>query len=136
MVIFLILFFISFAGIAVMLGRRLMLLRAGAMEVNKELGSLLPDWQKVSELAEGHAKRYGYWATVAVIRFYVRSSNIAKAKSKEVADKLMSLLNKNKNGNGQPAEPKEANKFLKKISEYKEKIRHLKHKIKEEEEGK
>jgi len=119
-----------------MLGRRLMLLRAGAMEVNKELGPLLPDWEKVRELAERHAKRYGYLATVAVIRFYVRSSNVAKARSKEIAGKLMNLLSKNKNGNGEGAVPQEPNKFLKKVLEYKAKIRHLKHKIKEEEEGK
>ena len=136
MTVFLILFFISLAGVAVMLGRRLMLLRAGAMEVNKELGPLLPDWEKVRELAERHAKRYGYLATVAVIRFYVRSSNVAKARSKEIAGKLMNLLSKNKNGNGEGAVPQEPNKFLKKVLEYKAKIRHLKHKIKEEEEGK
>ena len=136
MTIFLILFFISLAGVAVMLGRRLMLLRAGAMEVNKELGPLLPDWEKVRELTERHAKRYGYLATVAVIRFYVRSSNIAKARSKEVADKLMSLLNKNKNGNDERAAPQEPNKFLKMVAEYKHKIRHIKHRIKEEEKGK
>src|SRR3989344_9333722 len=136
MTIFLILFFISLVGVAVMLGRRLMLLRAGAMEVNRELGSLLPDWEKVRELTERHAKRYGYLATVAVIRFYVRSSNVAKARSKEIAGKLMNLLSKNKNGNGEGAVPQEPNKFLKKVLEYKAKIRHLKHKIKEEEEGK
>ena len=136
MTVFLILFFISLAGVAVMLGRRLMLLRAGAMEVNKELGPLLPDWEKVRGLVEGYAKRYGYWATVAVIRFYVRSSNVARAKSKEITDKLMSLLNKNKNGNGEGAAPKEPNKFLKMVADYKHKIRHIKHRIKEEEEGK
>src|SRR3989338_7680670 len=136
MTIFLILFFISLVGVAVMLGRRLMLLRAGAMEVNRELGSLLPDWEKVRELTERHTKRYGYLATVAVIRFYVRSSNVARARSKEIAGKLMNLLNKNKNGNGQGAVPQEPNKFLKMDAEYKHKILQLNNKTREEEEGK
>lgn len=139
MTIILILFFVSLLGIAIMIGRKLVLLQTGTIpaRAENEPHPFVPDLEKVKEVANRNAKRYGYLATVIVIRFYVRSSNFLKSKSRNIREKIKSLIEKNKNGeNGQTAGPQEVNKFLRMVSDYKHKLRGIKHRIKEEEERK
>ena len=133
MTILLILFSISLIGILVMIGRKVSLLRTGALEIKNDTGfnPLFPDLEKIKELAKGNAKRYGYRATVAGVRLYVRSANLLKTKSAELKSKISKLVNKN--GANVETAPKEANKFLQMISDYKNKVRAIKHKIHEEE---
>ena len=135
--LFIILFFASLCGILILFGKKLSLLRAGNTQATAEGSSRppLPDWGKIKEATQKHAKRYGYAATVATIRTYVRSENYLKSKAKTTGAKIKTFWEK-KNGNGQIIEPQEVNKFLKMIGDYKQKIQHLKHKIREEEEGK
>ncbi len=136
MTIIFILFFASLLGLGIMLGKKLALLRAGTLEVKTaaEPHPFVPDWEKLKELVQKHARRYGYQATVTAVRIYVRSSNLFKAKALELRDKVAKLAEQyGGSKNGASSEPKEVNKFLRLISDYKNKVRAIKHKIHEEE---
>ncbi|MEK7569613.1 MAG: hypothetical protein AAB500_01840 [Patescibacteria group bacterium] len=135
MTVIFILFLVSLLGLLFMFGRKLVHLRSGAIQGNDGNAPYppLPDWRVLKDGAEKHAKRYGYAATVTIIRSYVRSMNFLKNRSKEMAEKLENLMPKNGNGGGTGGEPKGTNKFLEMISEYKHKIRRIKREIHEEE---
>jgi hypothetical protein len=128
-----ILFFISLAGIAIMIGRKVALVRNEneQTEEPEHFHPFVPDFQKIKHLAYKNAQKYGYLALVSTIRFSVRSSNLMKKKGNQIYDMAQRIVMRNR-----PEEvesPKEVSKFLKKISEYKSKIRRIKHKIIEEE---
>ena len=129
--ILIILFFISLAGIAFMIGRKLFLKKNGKTLPNEKFSVKIPELREIKQIAVVHAKKYGYVALVETIRFGVKSSNFLKQQSAELTEKIKKILNKNKPENS--TEPKEVSSFLKMISEYKQKIKKIKHKIKEEE---
>ena len=132
---YIIIFVLSLVSITVLVGRKMAILRSGGGAKKDEPlpHPFFPDWEKVFEFIKKSSRRYGYVATVAFIRLYVRSSNLTREKSREITEKLLNLINRKKNGNGAPAETHEVNKFLKMVAEYKEKIRRIKHRVHEEE---
>ena len=117
-----------------MLGRKLVPVRNGKVAPTKHTHPFVPEIQKIKHLTFKNAKKYEHLALVAIIRFSVRSSNFLKNSYQEIKIKIKDIINKDKNHPGQ-LENREASKFLKMISDYKDKIRHIKHKIKEEEEN-
>ena len=126
----LILFFASLIGIILMVGRKLILFQRESVVTEENFLVQSPDLHKVRHAFIKNAKKYGYVALVATIRFSVRSSNFLKNKYKEAKNKITTKrhgIKRQENGK------KEVSSFLKNISEYKSKIRKIRRKIIEEE---
>lgn len=135
MYILLILFFVSLLGITFMIGRKLLMLQSGKIEMVNQgeevFGTpyFLEEW-KHSTIK--NTKRYGYIALVETIRFYFRLNNFLKSKYQEIKAKAKGLYEKRQSI--EDIEKREVSKFLKMVSEYKSKIRKIKDRVKEEEE--
>jgi len=130
----LILFFGSLLGIAFMVGRKWAILQNGEFLPLKDnvfyKAEHLEEWKNT---AVKSLKNYGYKGLVGTIRFYFRSTNFLKRKYQEIKTEMEERRERKLSENG--IKKVEANKFLKMISEYKHKIRKIKHQIKEEEEN-
>lgn len=128
----LILFFGSLLGITFMIGRKLIILQNGQFFHHREetfyKKEHLEEWK--NSIVQ-NIKSYSYKGLVGTIRLYVRLINFLNKKYQETKIKLKERRERklSENGNGKV----EPNKFLKIISEYKHKIRKIKHQIKEEE---
>jgi len=131
-----ILFFISLAGIIVMIGRKLSLVKNGKIIVEEEHShSLALDVEKIKNFTYRNFRKYEHVALIIVVKLYVGSSDFLKNKYSDIKTKLKNRNRKTEiNANGELVQSKEENIFLKKISEYKHRIRHIKHRIKKEEE--
>ena len=127
----LILFFGSLLGISFMIGRKLLMLQNGQIFEKDETFLKVPYLEELKRKTIKNAKKHGYAGLVATIRFYIKSMNLIKNKYKEVKIRIKSIHSK-KSNNG-VEDKQEISKFLKIISEYKHKIRKIKHKIMEEE---
>ena len=132
MSILLILFFTSFFGIIIMIGRKLVLLQNGQTLEREEVSFKIPHLEKIKHLTVKNMRKYGHMSLVTTLRFYVRSMNLLKNKYEETKIRIKNF-NTRKDSNGNGAEKVEVSKFLKMISEYKHKIRAIKQKIHEEE---
>ena len=128
----LILFFLSLAGIITMIWRELILVRNGQVAVAQHSHPFVPELQKIKHLTFKNIKRFGYLAFFVTFRFFIKSSNFIKTKGKILLKELKKKLSKNKIEN-EIIQKKEVSKYLRVISEYRQKIRKIKHKIKEEE---
>lgn len=128
-------FLASLVGITILLGRKVMLLRNGSAEVSGNgFHPLLPDMLRAREWTKQGLKKYGYLALAIIMRFYFKFVNFLKSRYEALKETIDAKLSKSSNNtpeNG-TAEP-EASGFLKMMSDYKHKIRNLKHRIKEEE---
>ena len=131
----LILFFGSLFGIIFMIWRKLLMLQNGQI-LNKEETLLETAYlEELKHLTIKNIKRHGYTGLVTIIRLYIKSSNFIKNKNKQIKIKIKDKLSKHSRRlNGDLPKSQEIPKFLKIISEYKQKIREIKHKIREEEE--
>ena len=127
----LIIFFISLLGTVFMIGRKMVLLKRGHAEVGEPLFEL-PPVHKVRNILLEKTRALGYALLVIIIRIYVRALNLILYIYGHAKKAVQKFLEKNGGTNGALGE-KEVSKFLKKISEYKQKIRNIKHRIKEEE---
>jgi hypothetical protein len=129
------LFIISFVAITIMFNRKLSLIQNKDVSIlEKELSSLeIPYVVEIKYITTKKIKRYSYVALVTIIRLYFRSINLLKVKHTNLKTKLSNWHKRDiKNG----SENKEVNKFLRMVSDYKYKIRKIKHNIKKEEEEK
>ncbi|OGI57249.1 hypothetical protein A3B85_00205 [Candidatus Nomurabacteria bacterium RIFCSPHIGHO2_02_FULL_37_13] len=127
-----ILFFVSLISIAIMIGRKLASARNGEITEQKHSHPFVPNLQKIKHLVFENTKKYGHLSVVAILRFYIRFSNFLKYKYEEIKIKIKNANTKN-HANGDLSEKVEVSKFLKIISDYKNKIKEIKHKIREEE---
>ena len=132
MSISLILFFLSLAGVIFMVGRKLTFARSETIIHNGHAHPFVPDVQKIKEVVVNNTKKHGYTITVAIVRFYVLSENLLKSNYQKIKILIKTKLSKNTRADG-TTEKQEASKFLKMISDYKQRIRNIKHKIVEEE---
>jgi len=134
MTIYLYIFLASFVAIMVMFGRRLIILRNKGLVITEdeyvEVRLEIPYLNEVKEVTVRKVKRIGYMGLVTTIRFYFRSSNMVKSGYQELKEKLKNVKN-HEALNG--AIGQEASGFLKVVSDYKTKIRRIKHQIKKEE---
>ncbi len=128
----LILFLLSFLGIIIMISLKLTLVRNGQIAKVQNIHPFENDLEKIKHSTFKNTKKFGYMALFVTLKFFIKSSNFIKIKSKIFAEELKNKFNKNKNGD-ETTGKKEVSKYLKTISEYREKIRKMKHKIKEEE---
>jgi hypothetical protein len=131
MTFILILFFASLFSIAFMIGRKLIMLQNGQIQIlNKEEASAkTPYFEELKYVTVKKLKVAGHKSLVETIRFYIKSSNLLKNKYQDVKMRVKSISKKDI----REAEKKEISKFLKVISEYKRKIRKIKEKVKKEE---
>ena len=109
-----------------MIGRKIMLVRGGEATEMEQAHAFAGDIEKIKHITKKHTREYGELLLVAIVRFFVQTSNFVKERYKETKVKVKNI---------KPGR-QEVNKFLKTISSYKQKIREIKHKIKEEEKAK
>ena len=129
----LILFFTSLFCIVVMMWHRLVLIRAGTIVVEENLPHpFVPDIHKVKQLTFKGLRKTADVTILMTLRSYVKLLNLAKVQYNKIQLKIRNMSKENPDGNG--LLKKEANKFLKVISEYKHKISRMKRNIHEEEE--
>ena len=129
----LILFLLSLSGMIIMVWRELVLVRNGQVAKTEHSHPFVPDLQKIKHLTFKNGKKFGYVTIFETLRFFIKSSNFIKTTGAMLLKELQSKL-KNKNGSADgTAEKKESSKYLRVISEYRQKIREMKHRIKEEE---
>jgi len=127
--IILILFFLSLFSIVFMIGRKLAFIKREQVVTEKEIMLEIPYLKDIKHLTFKNIKKYGYTLAVITVRYYVRGTNFLKNKYEKMKIRIMNRGNdKEVNGEG-----REISKFLKIISEYKHKIRRIKHEIKKEE---
>ena len=131
MYILITLFFCSLLGIIAMVSRKIALIRMGEEANEKDVHPFVPDFIKIKNFLIEKIKKYEHLILVTMVRFSIRSSNSTKNGYKKVKDKIKSIMDKN---NTSQENGREASKFLKMISDYKDRIRHIKHKIKNGEE--
>ena len=127
MITLLILFFLSLIGISFMIGKKLVLIRNGNATHQEALPRIIPDIQTLKYTARKTTKQGVYIATVVLIRLYVQSGNLVKNVYDRTKTKIQSLRKKDNT-----TENKEVSKFLKMISDYKYKVKHIKRQIEEE----
>ncbi len=134
MYFYLILFFLSLVGIVTMIGRELVLVRNGHVAKSEHSHPFVPDLEKIKHLTKKGAKRFGYITLFVTIRSYILFSRFVKDKSKILIRQIKNRFRKNINNlSDEIVEKKEVSKYLRIISEYQQKIRQMKHRIKEEE---
>jgi hypothetical protein len=114
-----------------MIGRKLVMLPNGQVLERDEAFLKISSLEELKHITIKNIKKHGYTGLVATIRFYIRGTNLLKNKYQEVKIKIKNISGKKLSED----ETREVNGFLKMISEYKHKIRKIKHKIKEEEEN-
>lgn len=130
MTILLSFFFISLISFSIMFERRLALLKSQDMyEIEKKHSTLeVPYVLEIKDITIKGVKKVGYVSIVTTIRLYFRSINFLKYRYEK-----LKAITKNVNGEAKNGTEKEVSKFLKVVSDYKYKIRKIKHQIKEEE---
>ena len=128
----LILFFGSLIGITFMIGRKLVVLQNN--EALHESGMMRDAYlEELKNSSIKNIKKYSYLGLVGTIRLYVHSVDFLKKKYETTKVKIKKIREKRRSINGM--EKREVSKFLKLISEYRYKIRKIKHQIKKEEEN-
>jgi hypothetical protein len=113
-----------------MIGRKLVILGDGQVLHKNAIwkDSYLEEWKHSFIM---NSKKYGYVGLVASVRAYVHFVNFLKRKYAVLKTKIAHVLDKRlKKGEVQK---REVSGFLKMISEYKHKIRKIRHQINEEE---
>ncbi|MEK7588913.1 MAG: hypothetical protein AAB438_03790 [Patescibacteria group bacterium] len=114
-----------------MFERRLALLKSqGAHEIEKKHSTLgVPYVLEIKDITIKGVKKVGYVSIVTTIRLYFRSLNFLKYRYEKLKAITKKVNGEVKNG----TEKKDVSKFLKVVSDYKHKIRKIKHQIQEEE---
>lgn len=128
----LILFFVSLAGLIVMIWRKVSKQEEiiDEEEVPSDAILEIPYMDEIKYMTVKKMKQYGYVVLLSSIRLSLKSSHVVKKASKEVAKMVKNSLLKNK---GESGDPKEVSKFLQLVTDYKHKIKKIKRKIQEEE---
>lgn len=119
-----------------MIGRKLTLVKEIQTIEIDYAHPFIPDLEKMKDLLNRNTKKYGYLGLVLIIKFHLRSSKFLKQKYEKVKTKIKDMGIKSKDHFGaDEMVGQEVSGFLKMISDYKQKIRTIKHKIKKEEES-
>lgn len=116
-----------------MIGRELVLVRNGQVAAVEHSHPFVGDLQKIKDLTYKNTKKLGYVVLFITFRFFIKSSNFMKTKSIIVIEKIKDKIKKKNNTLTNKTTEKEVSKYLEVISEYRQKIRRIKHIIKEEE---
>jgi len=117
-----------------MIGRELILIKNGQAIAVEHSHPFVADIQKIKHLIFKNSKKFGYAILFVTLKFFIKSSNFIKTKSIILIEKIKNKIKKKNNIlNNETIEKKEVSGYLKVISEYRQKIKKIKHIIKEEE---
>ncbi|MEK7572629.1 MAG: hypothetical protein AAB493_02105 [Patescibacteria group bacterium] len=133
MYFFLILFFISLSGIVLMIGKKLIFADIKKGEDAEKFILETFNLDEIKHIAISNVKKYGFIALVIILRFSIKSSHFLKSGYGEIKNKMRSVIKNYLTHKEKEPKEKEASNFLKMVLDYKNKIRKIKHKIKEEE---
>ncbi len=130
------LFFGSLLGIIIVIGRKLTIIREnGIIEASiKHPHPFVPEIQKIKYLAFRNAKKYEHLALVAIIKFYLEFSKFFKNSYQKIKITAKDKWSKYISHSSSDISERQTSKFLKMISGYKDRIKHIKYKIKNGEE--
>ncbi len=128
---YLVLFFISLASIAFMIGMKM----SRKMEMHDDdiiddALTEMPYMDEIKYLTVKKMKEYGYVVLLSSIRMSMKSSRVVKRAGSEIGGIVKKTIWK---GGTESDDPKEVSKFLQMITEYKQKVKKIKRKIREEE---
>ena len=133
MILILILFFVSLAGIILMIGKKLILEKVVLENIAIQKTILdIPRLGKIKDISIKRIKKYSFVLLVITIRYYVKSSNFLKKHSKSMIQKVKTRLI-HKNNLSENSKKQEVSGFLRLISDYKQKVKRIKKIINEEE---
>ena len=129
------LFFGSLVGITLMIFRKVMILQS---EERRQLSGIdfpfaIPHLDDMKSSVVKEVKKYGYATLVLTLRAYVKSVNLLKEQYEEVAKKIEIARKKSMSPAELMRHENRASQFLDMITDYKHKIKRIKHKIAEEE---
>ena len=128
-------FFLSLLSILFMIGKKVAWVRDRHIVVKEnQTNPLAPDLQKIQNTALDGLKNLGKLVIFTILKIYVKLGNFLKNKYSELKTKIKNLKNQNQTNSGLLGI--ETNKFLKVVSEYKNKLSKMKNNIDEEEEKK
>lgn len=113
-----------------MVVRKIRLLANGSSLPLDQAPFEVPRFEEVHGTATRLMKRLGYFILVEIIRAYVRVVQFFKNKYLQIQTKMEERRARH---GAVPALPKEPNRFLKVMAEYKRKIGRIKKEVKEEE---
>ena len=130
MYLLLISFFLSLIGIIFMVGRKLVLLKNGNITTTEENETEFLNLKELKQVTFQNIRKYEHIVLVTVLRFYIRSLNFLKVAYEKIETKIKNIRRKRQKDS---SEKVEVSKFLKVVSEYKQRIREIKHRIHEEE---
>lgn len=128
----LILFFASLFGIMFMIGRKMLLIQKGyefPEEAVVPIGQYFEEWK---DKAMKKIKLVEFVALVIIIRLYVKLTNVIKILYEELSGRVKDTYAK-RTGNTGETSIIETSGFLKKVGEYKRKVRKIKQKVAKEE---
>jgi len=124
----LILFFISLSGMIVMIGRKVLLKTEPTAVIHEDIFLIqTPNPTELKHVLTKKLREYSYIILVSTIRTSIRTSKLIKSKYQQILNKII------KRHQTEEINKREVSGFLKKISEYKSKIRKIKDQIVEEE---
>jgi hypothetical protein len=112
-----------------MIGRKLSLIKAGRIEAQTEGTFEIPYLKEAQHLTVENIKKYEHMTLVALLRFYVQSTNILKETYRRIKNNISNTIKKSHIN----PDRAEISKLLKMISNYTHRVKEIKHKIKEEE---
>lgn len=130
MTLVLILFFIALISLVIMIMKRVFLIRTGSRIIIND-DPYLPPVHEVRHIFIKNTRQYSLIIISIILRTSIRTYILLRRKGSEIAHKIINKYNKS-TAKLAP-EKREVNRFLKGISEYKNKIKNLKEKIIEEE---
>lgn len=124
-------FFASLVGVMIMIYRKVNHLREGRVLEPGEFLFEIPTLADIRAKTAEKTKVAGELGLIGAVKFYLHSSNLFKALSRETKAFVKKMIyeyysSRNKDGEH------EASKFLKMVGEYKQKVRKIKRKIEEE----
>ncbi len=126
----LITFFGSLISISALIGKKLLSIKnSGEYYLSKEASFELPYIDEVKHGVKTSIKKLENVILILILRIYMKTTNYFKTTSKKIKKNLRNKILKNEKHIAQP----EVSKFLKMVSDYKVKIKEIKHQIKKEE---
>lgn len=126
------LFFVSLISILVMIGRKLVLVKRGQVEMIEGASFEIPYLKEARQITIENIKKYEHVALVGIVKFYVQSSLFLKNKYQESKTKIQNIHIKHY-PNGELKEKIKGSKFIEMISSYTHRIKKIRHEIKEQE---
>lgn len=129
----LILFFISLVAITVMIWHKVVLLRNGQVLTVEGTHPFAGELEKIKKLTFKNIKKLSIILLFIILKVFIKSSNFLKIKSLSILRYIKRKLIKESKDLDNEIGRKEASKYLKIISEYRHRIRQMKHMIRKEE---